>query len=415
MAYQTNIAVRKIEYYQKAIRLIFNIMIHVLFYWLIYRITADKMYPNEWNLSVLILSLISVCSNCIFIVSNSKRICITFYIVSIVALIIAITPERDNYLLASLAVFYVIINGSEKFGPAILWITELPVSFFLLYIAKANLTLWGNPAPSANYQSLIIALIFVFLSGLTGLFLYKTKNQRSFLNYQVMHLSQSNELLANSNVNLQGQIVQETTKAINSERIRISREIHDTAACTLINTLSMLDACRLSEKGKDTSPEILDTLTESCKLLRNCFTEIRNIISETRQEFSPEMGLLEIKELVDVFQKSSHVNIYLNYGDVPSKFDRKVKELFFRAVQEGLTNAIRHGYAQDILVSFHCYDGGIELTIRDNGIGAESTCLQGFGLQGMQERVSELNGTLSISTSPGMGFCLRIWVPVNES
>jgi signal transduction histidine kinase len=79
-------------------------------------------------------------------------------------------------------------------------------------------------------------------------------------------------------------------------------------------------------------------------------------------------------------------------------------------VQEGITNAIRHGLATSIEISFSSQNGGVNIYIKDNGFGAVKLN-KGYGLTGMSERIEQLGGRLEIFTKLGAGFLLSAWIP----
>jgi len=58
-------------------------------------------------------------------------------------------------------------------------------------------------------------------------------------------------------------------------------------------------------------------------------------------------------------------------------------------------------------------DKGMALTARDDGRGVDEVEV-GNGLNGMAERLRQLGGELDIETSPGAGFALRAWMPMEE-
>jgi signal transduction histidine kinase len=83
----------------------------------------------------------------------------------------------------------------------------------------------------------------------------------------------------------------------------------------------------------------------------------------------------------------------------------------YRAAQEGLNNTCKHAQASQIWITLdYSAEEYVRLTVRDDGIGTEST-EGGFGLLGLQERVNLLNGELKTTSSFGQGFDLEIKVP----
>jgi two-component system sensor histidine kinase UhpB len=79
-------------------------------------------------------------------------------------------------------------------------------------------------------------------------------------------------------------------------------------------------------------------------------------------------------------------------------------------VQEGITNALRHGRASVIEITLERLeaDGRVSLTIGDNGTGIARNTALGFGLSMMRERVRALDGSLEIGEVPGGGTLLTV-------
>jgi two-component system, NarL family, sensor histidine kinase UhpB len=105
-------------------------------------------------------------------------------------------------------------------------------------------------------------------------------------------------------------------------------------------------------------------------------------------------------------------------NDVPSD----VAIACFRAVQEALTNVIRHARAQHVWIELNRTDGAFELAVRDDGVGFDVTKTLDqaagrghLGLLGMRERVQILGGELDVDSEPGRGTRLRISLPVVAS
>ncbi len=102
----------------------------------------------------------------------------------------------------------------------------------------------------------------------------------------------------------------------------------------------------------------------------------------------------------------------------PEKFERLPLEtelILYRVAQEGLTNAIRHGKAQNIDVRLEKDSNSIRLAISDNGKGFDAIAMdRGLGLVGIRERVGLLNGSFNLKTAPGAGTQLLIEIPLHK-
>jgi signal transduction histidine kinase len=117
---------------------------------------------------------------------------------------------------------------------------------------------------------------------------------------------------------------------------------------------------------------------------------------------------------VSIFRKLAGIEIELNLGNMPHFLSQDLGLALYRTVQEGLTNAVRHGRATKVRVSFWAKDDELLLTITDNGRGA-GEIVKGIGLSGMEERLGALGGEVSASSAAEGGFALSVKVPLKTA
>ncbi len=92
---------------------------------------------------------------------------------------------------------------------------------------------------------------------------------------------------------------------------------------------------------------------------------------------------------------------------------KKIDLAIYRLIQEGLTNAFRHGKATGITIILSYNNGFIYVSIWDNGRGSEKID-EGIGLKGMRERIEALNGKIE-TTSHQSGFTIKVKIPVDKN
>ena len=120
-------------------------------------------------------------------------------------------------------------------------------------------------------------------------------------------------------------------------------------------------------------------------------------------------GLHAFVHLARQFQLATGVTVQINYGNVPFSLGRDVDAMIYRLIQQGLTNAFRHGKADSVRVNLWRAATEVRVTISDNGKGSEDV-LEGIGLQGLRERLSTLGGRIETHSSPD-GFELSAAIP----
>ena len=87
----------------------------------------------------------------------------------------------------------------------------------------------------------------------------------------------------------------------------------------------------------------------------------------------------------------------------------------YRIAQEALRNVARHSGANSVEIALRAFGGGVELAVRDNGVGFDPTRKQGrpsLGLAGMRQRLALVDGELLINSAPGGGTSVVARAPL---
>ena len=195
------------------------------------------------------------------------------------------------------------------------------------------------------------------------------------------------------------------------ERNKIAGEIHDTVGHTLTTVLVEM------ELGKKLASRDLPLALEKY----NCAqAQVRKGLNELRKSVRMLADGSEILDfipsllvLIKDTEKHTAVGINTNIGELP-ELDIEIKKTLYNALQEGLTNGIKHGKSTAFVFKLVYENSNIIFYLADNGIGC-SSINHGFGLRAMRDRVKELNGSLSIECEPNEGFSLEITIPYRQS
>ena len=98
-----------------------------------------------------------------------------------------------------------------------------------------------------------------------------------------------------------------------------------------------------------------------------------------------------------------------------TRLDDAVEIVVYRLIQEALTNVVKHAGATAVEVEVRECDGVVQITVRDDGRGFDPEDeTEGFGLRGMQERVSPLGGRLGVESAPGAGTTVQAVLPARH-
>jgi signal transduction histidine kinase len=197
---------------------------------------------------------------------------------------------------------------------------------------------------------------------------------------------------------------------IERERNKIAGEIHDTVGHTLTTVIVELEAAkRLMKKNTELSLEKLDLAQEQ---VRKGLNDIRKSVRTLRDgqevlEFSPS-----IVSIIEETEKHSGVSIEYTLEDL-NNIDKDIQRVLLRALQEGLTNGIRHGECSEFKLSISEVNNYIFFSLSDNGCGAETSEF-GFGLSNMKHRVEQLNGKLTVDLKKNSGCSIYIEIPLRK-
>lgn len=192
------------------------------------------------------------------------------------------------------------------------------------------------------------------------------------------------------------------------ERNRLAREIHDTLGHTLTGLSVGLDACVLMcSKDTETTKKQLILLSE---MTRQGLKDVRRSVEKLKPDALERYTLQEaIHIMIKEFEDMTDVKIdYLCH--IPKlNLESDEEEVVYRIIQEGMTNAVRHGHATHICISIGLVGHELILLLEDNGTGCD-VVHPGFGLHHMQERVELLHGKLRYYNVDGFMIAATIMI-----
>ena len=193
------------------------------------------------------------------------------------------------------------------------------------------------------------------------------------------------------------------------ERNRISRELHDSIGHSLTGIFMQVDASiQLLEADREKGMEVLRSAHDN---INNAIESVRNTVRRIRP-VDYQNYAASLNDLVDRFRKTTGVNVELKSIGMPYELFPSMETVLFRNVQEALTNAVRHGRAENILVHLVYKPDCVELIVSDDGPG----CLdikKGFGLSGIEERLDIIGGKVVYSGEKG--FTVHMFLPYSTA
>jgi signal transduction histidine kinase len=193
------------------------------------------------------------------------------------------------------------------------------------------------------------------------------------------------------------------------ERARLAREIHDILAHTLSALNIQLEGARMLAEQRPDDPALLERLDRAGRLTREGMDEAKRAVGSLRGDAPPGPDLLPA--LAEGFQRDTGIPTTLDVRGAVRDLPPDARLALYRVAQEALTNVRKHTAATSVRLTL-CYgDGGVELTVEDEGVArVQSAPGGGFGLSGMRERAELLGARLEAGPVEG-GFRVCLWIP----
>lgn len=377
------------------------------------------------------IKLFTYISATVLLIANNNFDQLT-YLIPILILIFFINYSRDYFLVPNqkpIQYIWISIALELMLIISISFIDKKDINLLLFFICVSSTTIIH---PFKYSISIIIAYL------LSMFFIYIMKNSfydltRSIIpmlfnygvsiafvvgmSYLVKMQIREKEKLWNMNAELEQaykKLIENTAVAqrfsVEQERTRVAREIHDTLAHTLTTLIVQLEACK---KLASIDPSRLQTeLEKAQELSRSGFNDIKHSIKALRPQVMDEKSFFDsIIYIINETMENTNVNITLNNllsKDI--KLPSQIEVAIFRVIQESITNAIRHGQCDEIKIHIKKDHNIIELCIIDKGKGC-TDIKKGYGMQGIQERIENLNGSVEFSSSYNKGFKTIVSIP----
>lgn len=221
-------------------------------------------------------------------------------------------------------------------------------------------------------------------------------------------------LLAAGAWQLRSRQVRRQLAVVLSERIRLSREIHDTLLQGMVGV-----ALRLDVLSGDLEPGATGTraaLVRTRKQLEEYIREARQAIWTMRAPALQRDDLVTALQALGEHASAGHVRFVLRVTGRPRPCDAKVETQVLRIAREAVTNVVRHANAQLVDVHVDFADQWLRLRVTDDGHGFDPAALKRvgahFGVAVMQERAAEVGGRCVVESVPGAGAQVVADIPL---
>lgn len=336
--------------------------------------SVPMLIPLGW----WVVAFVALCGSVYLALSAEERprLRYTMLAVAVVATwIVVVTAPSMGFLPILLVVM------------AALSVYMVPLPFVVALIALNTVVLSVSMTLHIGFDSevAIVAGIYVLLQAATAL-----------SSFTIIREQRMRRELSTAHVELQAAGVLLSESARTSERLRISRDLHDLIGHQLTVLALELEAARHSDGDRARGH-----IDQANAVARGLLADVRSTVGEMRTGSTDLADALQtLARDVPGLDISIDVAPEVQGGDVESG-------VLVRTVQEVITNAIRHAQANELWIEVRAGDGQIVLTAQDDGIGA-SEPTPGNGLTGLIERVEGLGGQVHLDGTNGFRVTVRV-------
>jgi signal transduction histidine kinase/ligand-binding sensor domain-containing protein len=229
----------------------------------------------------------------------------------------------------------------------------------------------------------------------------------SYFRYQRSIYHRTNHYLKIINEHQQ-KLIQSEIVALERERNRISKELHDRVGTNL--TAIKLTVNQILQSHQDPHTKEVE------EQFQIAIREIKEIIYGLTPPSLERYGLFtSLKNYVGKLNKNIPINISLKtFGKEIAGSDLNI--ILFRVLQELLNNSIKHSFAKNITIHINSFDDVLNIVYEDDGVGFSYDPLQsGLGLDNIESRIHSVNGTLKFDSGKfGISYSIDIPITVNK-
>lgn len=208
---------------------------------------------------------------------------------------------------------------------------------------------------------------------------------------------------------------QQLVKALDEDRTRIARDLHDRIGQQLTGLSLSLAAAQTTLPDDHPAATILGDSTEAISAI---IEQLRNIIADTRPLVLEDMGLAAgLRWYCEKFTRRTKVPVTLTLPPAFERFTPQVDNTLFHITQEALANVAKYAEASQVAIALEMEPKVLRMTIRDDGKGFDVDAVtdpaqaNSWGIQIMQERCQALIGArLNIESDPGKGTTVMVEV-----
>ena len=257
----------------------------------------------------------------------------------------------------------------------------------------------------------------------TNLGLNREIVRRQTVEQNLKKSEQSQSRLLKQARHMQGQLrhlSHQVLQAQEEERMRISRDLHDEIAQTLVGI--NVELATLTREAAGGPKGLQQKIAHAQQMVENSVEKVHQFARKLRPALLDDLGLIPaLHAFMKSFTKRTGVRTSLTAVAAVERLDTAKRTVLFRVAQEALTNVGRHAQASRVEVIIQKLPEGICMRIKDDGKSFQvDRVLHGkgskhLGLLGMRERLEMINGSFEIESTPGNGTTITAKIPLGTT
>lgn len=375
-------------------------ILHILFFSTLIWSCCGIIMENSHNIKgIIFLASIIFISEALIIIfdnlGNSKKVYSIFVIIQSLSgiMLMFLDKSTSSQGLIFIVVGYAIIMYDSKKSIVISLLSYIIYAISRYYIVQVAVV------DKMNYDRLLNFGINLFFMYIIFSFVKHQITQKEIINEKNKELQKAYDKLQES-----FDLMEEN--AVLRERNRIAGEIHDIVGHTLTTVLVEMEAAkRLINKDIDLSKEKLSSAQEQVRAgLNEIRASVKCISSGEKFKFTHIL-----KTIISDTEKHAEVKVNADIKEIP-KINDELEKILIRALQEGLTNGIKHSKSKNFNFKIESIDNNVSFYLYNDGLGTNDI-KYGFGLTNIKNKIENLGGTLMVKSSANEGFSININVP----
>jgi signal transduction histidine kinase len=312
-------------------------------------------------------------------------------------------------------------SGLTRFGQDALWaavafawygivgqffvrISELPPSHIINQ--ELFMEIFGFPVQLFRATMAIAAAVFVvrFLRA------FQVESEEKISELQTARITE-----AEQREKLRGELFRRVVDAQEAERQRIARDLHDETGQALTAIGMGLRGLSTTIKNMINPKQSTETLRELETLTADSLRELQRLIADLRPSHLDDLGLAStMRWYANTIQERTNLNMDFEILGNEKTICPEYATALFRIFQEAVNNVIKHANANNVNVQLVFTPQNVTIRVDDDGQGFSTDKLDhrsNWGIAGMQERASLLEGQFFLESEPGKGTLVEISVP----